>query len=340
MPKWGLEPVSPTSVGLAVPDRVVTNAELCESLNTTNPAWIERKTGIKERRFLGTDETITELAAAAAEKAIRAADITARDVDVLVVASTSPDWLMPSLGVILADRLGITTPRIVDITQHACASSVYAIYTASCLLQEPGLENALIVCAECISRNTDPLDRTTRIFFGDAAAAAVFQKTPEPGGLLSYDLGNAYSDAVSMVSPSQLCHERATEGAEVSSPYLQMDGKVVWQEATTRLPKSIDETLSAAGMDVGDVSGFALHQANVRLVQYIARRMGADLDRVAVTADTLGNTGAASPLTSLCSLARDGFARRGDVIVLGAIGAGFLWGSLCFKLSSDISVEE
>ncbi|MCX4673512.1 ketoacyl-ACP synthase III [Streptomyces sp. NBC_01381] len=338
MPRWGLAPVSPRSVSLALPDRVVTNAELCEVLDTT-PEWIEEKTGIRERRFLGDNDNITELAVESADRALALAGLEARDVDVLVVASTTPDWLMPSLGVIIADRLGIASPRIVDITQHACASSVYAIYTAACLVQEPGLENALVVCAEGFSRATGPYDRTTRIFFGDAAAAAVFSKTEASAGLLSYDLGNAFSDAVHMASPSQLAHERAVIGRELHSQYLQMDGRVVLREASTRVPKSIAETLAAAGVEVPDVSGFALHQASARLVRLIGHAVGADPDRVAVTADALGNTGAASPLTALRRLAVDGRAGQGDLIVLGAIGAGFLWGSMCFKLPNDISVE-
>ncbi|MFJ2753717.1 3-oxoacyl-ACP synthase III family protein [Streptomyces sp. NPDC087297] len=338
MPSWSMIPTGPRSVGVALPERVVTNAELCETLDST-PEWIEEKTGIRERRFLAADQNITDLAVEAAAKALTAAGLVARDVDVLVVACTSPDWMMPSLGVTVADRLGIETPRIIDITQHACASSVYATYTASCILQEPGLENALVVCAECVSRNTGPQDRTTRIFFGDAAAAMVVTRTEAPAGLLSYDLGNAYSDAVTLISPSQLRHELDTLGHEVHSPYLQMDGRTVWQEAGTRVPKSLAETLAGAGVGVEDVSGFALHQANVRLVHHIARAVGADLDRVAITADTLGNTGAASPLTSLAALARDGRARAGDLIVLGAIGAGFLWGSLCFRLPADLNVE-
>ena len=338
MPTWSMIPTSPRSVSVALPETIVSNAELCETLNTT-PEWIEEKTGIRERRWLGPDEDITGLATRAAEQALAAARLAPRDVDVLVVACTSPDWMMPSLGVIIADRLGIETPRIVDITQHACASSVYATYTASCLLQEPGLTNALVVCAECVSRNTEPGDRRTRIFFGDGAAAMVVSRTEAPAGLLAYDLGNAHSRAVTLASPALLRHEADTLGEASTSPYLQMDGRTVWQEASTRVPKSLQETLAGAGVGIAEVAGFALHQANVRLVHYIARTVGADLDRVAVTADTLGNTGAASPLTALWTLAREGRARRGDVIVLGAIGAGFLWGSMCFRLPDDIDVE-
>ncbi|MEU5021005.1 ketoacyl-ACP synthase III [Streptomyces angustmyceticus] len=326
-------------MGLALPDRVVSNAELCETLDTT-PEWIEEKTGILERRFLGADETITELAIQAGEKAVHHAGIEARDIDVLVVASSTPEWIMPSLGVIVAERLGIETPRIVDMTQHACASAVYAIHTASCLLQEPGLQNALVVCAEGASRVSDPRDRTVRIFFGDAAGATVLTRTEGSGGLLSYDLGNAYSPAVALAGPSQLNHARDTPGHEGPSPYLQMDGRVVWQEATTRLPKSVSEALAAAGVEASEVNGFAFHQANVRLLQYIVRTMGVDYEKVPITADVLGNTGAASPMTALWRLAADGRAKAGDVIVLGAIGAGFLWGSLCFQLPNDVKAEE
>lgn len=336
MPKWLLAPISPVSVSLALPDRVVTNAELCQDLDTT-PEWIEEKTGIKERRFLEADETVSDFAVEAARKAIADAGLTADQIDVLIVACTTPDWLMPSLGVCIADRLGIVSPRIVDITQHACASSVYATYQAACLLQEPGLETALIVCAERGSGGTDPLDRTTRIFFGDAAGAIVFRKSDTAGGLLSYDLGNTYSDAVRMATSAQLRLRPAAPGYTAPrGPYLEMDGKTVWQEATTRLPKSIHETLSLAGLDVADVNGFALHQANAKLVEYIGRTMGVDPERTPITADTLGNTASVSPVTSLWRLAHEGRAKRGDTVVLAAIGAGFLWGSLCFELQHDI----
>ncbi len=338
MPKWKMTPVSPVSVGLEVPDRVVSNAELCESLDST-PEWIERKTGIQKRHYLRDDEDITGMTVSAAEKALGSAGIEAHEIDVLVVATTTPDWVVPSMSAIVANELGVTTPRLMDITQHACASSVYAIYAASCMLQEPGLETALVVCPEGMSRITDPYERSVRIFFGDAAGAVALRKSEAPDGLLSYDLGNSYSSAVAMASQSQLYRERVVKGQRVSTPYLQMDGKVVWQEATTRLPTTIKETLAAAGVDITDVSGVALHQASAKLVEHIGRSLGASSDRVPITADTLGNTGAASPLTALWSLVNAGLAKRGDIIVLGAIGAGFLWGSLCFKLPADINIE-
>ncbi|MEU5404139.1 ketoacyl-ACP synthase III [Streptomyces sp. NPDC005963] len=340
MPQWALAPVSPRSVALALPERVVTNAELCETLDTT-PEWIEEKTGILERRFLEPHETVLDLAVESAEKALSAAGVGARDIDVLVVACTSPDWIMPSLGVSLAERLGIETPRILDLTQHACASSAYGIYTASCLLQEPGLDTALVVCAERGSGITDPQDRITRIFFGDAAGAVVLHKTEGGDGLLSYDLGNVYSDGVRMATAWRVGQEVPTSTTETpQSPYIFMDGNVVLREAMTRVPKSLSEALASAGVTVDEVSGFAVHQANAKLVRRIGRMAGASPDRVPVTADTLGNTAAASPLTALWRLAAEGRTRRGDVVVLGAIGAGFLFGSLVFRLPADLVAAE
>ncbi|MER5972444.1 ketoacyl-ACP synthase III [Streptomyces sp. NPDC002055] len=336
MPAWDLVPVSPCSVALALPEKVVTNAELCETLDTT-PEWIEEKTGILERRFLESHETVLDLAVESAEKAMAAAGIRARDVDVLVVACTSPDWIMPSLGVSLAERVGIETPRILDLTQHACASSVYGMYTAACLLQEPGLETALVVCAERGSGITDPQERLTRIFFGDAAGAVVLRKTDGADGLLSYDLGHVYSDGVRMPTAWRVDQEVPTSTTPTPrSPYIFMDGNVVLREAMTRVPKSLSEALSLAGVTVDEVSGFAVHQANAKLVRRIGRMAGAAPDRVPVTADTLGNTAAASPLTALWRLADEARTRRGDVIVIGAIGAGFLFGSLVFRLTTDL----
>lgn len=338
MPQWAIVPISPSSVAVSLPERVVTNADLCERINST-PEWIEEKTGIRERRYLEPGTAVADLGSDAANKALKLAGIAARDVDILIVASTSPEWVLPSLSMEIAAQVGITTPRLIDLTQQACASSIYATYLAACMLQEPGLKTAVVVCVEAGSRVTDPADRTTRIYFGDAAGAIVYQTAAEGEGLLSYDLGHAYSDAVAMPGLAAVSHEPSPAVDVPSSPYLTMDGRKVWDEATTRLPKSISETLAAAGVDAMDVAGFALHQANVRLLQYIARSMGIDIARVGITADTLGNTAAASPVTSLERLARNGLAKRGDVIVLGAIGAGFLWGSMSFKLSSDIRVE-
>lgn len=337
MPRWQLSPVSPQSVGLAVPDQVVTNAELCRTLDST-PEWIEEKTGILQRRYLDAQDTVLDLAIEAAEKALAGAGVRACEVDVLVVASTTPDWALPSMGVSVADRLGVVSPRIAAFTQTACASSVYGIYTAACMLQEPGLETALLVCAERGSAACEPGDRTTRIFFGDAAGAMVLRRTDGAAGLLSYDLGNVHSHSLRQAAPWRVRQSTTTPGEPVPEHHFYyMEGKAVLREATTRLPKSIHEALSSAGVAVREVSGFALHQANAKLVREVGRILGVDPERVPVTADTLGNTASVSPLTSLWRLARDGRARRGDIVVMGAIGAGFLFGSLCFRLPNDVA---
>lgn len=337
MPTWELTPISPRSVAVALPARVVGNDELCRDLDTT-PEWIEEKTGIRERRFVADDEDILTLACTAATRALEGAELRPEDVDVLVVATESPDWLLPSFGVTMASELGITTPRIIDITQHACAASIYATYTAACLMQEPGLQNALVVCADTPSRATDPDDRTTRIFFGDAAGAVVYRRAERSEGLLSYDLGNNYSPAVALPSTTLMGHQAAT-GRPVESRYLRMDGARVLREARAVMPRTVGRTLEDAGLDSSEISGFALHQPNARLLRRINAVMGVDDGRVPLTADTLGNTAAVAPLTSLWRLAADGLAKRGNNIVLGAIGAGFMWGSFCFRLADDLEAR-
>ncbi|MGN2637037.1 ketoacyl-ACP synthase III [Nocardia takedensis] len=334
MPTWNLAPVDLCGVAVALPKRVVTNADLCAVLDST-PEWIEQKIGVLERRFLDPEESLDDLMTEAAAAALAAGELSAAEVDVVVTATSSPDYFFPSVGITIADRLGIDTSRIVDLTQYACAASTYALHLAACLLQEQGVRTALIVCGERVSGITDPTDRTTRIFFGDAAAATVLRRT-ESGGLLAYDLGHSPHPAVNLATPWWAPHAEVGGRTEAGRTYMNMDGKVVWDQAITHVPASVRATLGHAGLAVGDIAGFALHQANVRLVREIGKVVGVDPARVPITGDVLGNTGAASPLTSLYKLATAGLARRDDVIVLGAIGSGFFWGSLCFRLGADL----
>ncbi|MFI6168329.1 3-oxoacyl-ACP synthase III family protein [Nocardia sp. NPDC051052] len=335
MPKWTLAPVTPLSLYLKIPDRRVTNAELCEQLDST-PEWIEERVGIRERRFMDPDVSLVDYSVEAVEKSIELAGLTADDIDVVISVTSTPDWFFPSFGVAIAGEVGIATTRIVDLTQTACAGVIYAIYTAGCLLQEPDLENALIVVADRYSSITDPQNRRTRILFGDAAAAMVIRRS-DTGGLLSYDLGNQPAGGARLPTPWQL--RGATASTELPrGPYLHLDGRDVWQAAVTLLPDSLLRALSAAGVKVADVSGFALHQANVRMLESMTRTLGANPELVPVTADTLGNTAAVAVLTSLHRLAQSGQTKRRDVILMGAIGAGYMWGSMCFELAEDLRV--
>lgn len=334
MPLWKLAPVAPRSVATALPERIVTNDELCAKLDC-GPEWVESRTGIRERRFAHPDTDITELLARAGEGALAAAGLRPQDIDVVVVGSSSPEWLLPAMSVTVAARLGITTPRLLDLTQTACASAVYSIYTAAHLLQEPGLRHALVLGADLPSRVTDPDDPVVRVFFGDAAAATVLSRSEgaEPG-LLSYDLGNSPDHAVHLASP----HIVATRPP--TNRYLQMNGRNVWQTATAVVPKSIHAALADANVGVDEVAAVAIHQANIRLIEHIVAELGIEPGRVPITADVLGNTASASPLTALHAVAQRRTAVAGDVLLLSAIGSGFLWGSLCFRLPADIAIKE
>ncbi|RDI69050.1 3-oxoacyl-ACP synthase III family protein [Nocardia pseudobrasiliensis] len=335
MPKWTLAPVTPLSLYVKTPKRRVTNAELCERLDST-PEWIEERVGIRERRFMDPEVGLAEFSAEAVDKAIALAGLTPGDIDVVISVTSTPDWFFPSFGVTVAGQAGIATTRIVDLTQTACAGAIYALYTAGCLLQEPGLENALIVVADRYSSITDPDDRRIRILFGDAAAAMVVRRC-ESGGVLGYDLGNQPSGGARLPTPWHLRGD--SDSTELPrGPYLHLDGRDVWQAAVTLLPDSLLRALSAAGVKVEDVSGFALHQANVRMLESMTRTLGADPELVPITADTLGNTAAVASLTALHQLAQAGRAKRRDVILMGAIGAGYMWGSVCFELADDLRV--
>lgn len=329
-------PVSPVSVAIALPETVVTNDDLSRQFDTT-PEWIERKTGILSRRRMEPGEDLLDYAARASRAALRGADLVPQDVDVVVVATSTPDWVMPSFGLQLADRLGIDTPFIVDLTQFACASAIYAIHQAALQLRD-GMKRALVVCPEAATRALDPTDRLGAVFFGDATGALVLERTRDDG-LLAYDLGHALSFGVSLPTTVGI-DVRQARGETDPSRFLAMDGPTVWSQATTALPKTLSECLGSAGIRVDDVSGFALHQANIRLLDHVVDEMGVDRDRVAVTGDSLGNTAAASPLTALARLAATGRARSGDLVTMGAIGAGFYWGSAVFRLDRDMYAEE
>lgn len=321
--------MTPVSVALNLPEDIVTNDELCAQLgHTTTSDWIERKTGIRERRFFPPATDTVEALTAAGAAAIEAANMQPSDVKFVITACTTADWLLPAMSVRVAAALGITTPHLYDLTQTACASAVYATTLAASLMHE-GPGSALIICADFGSRVTDPFDRATRIFFGDAVGAMILTKSDD--GLVAYDLGNEYSPAVRQASHHLTRHTK-------ESPYLYMDGKSVWDTAIRVVPKSIRKALADASLSVSQVEAIAFHQANIRLIQEIMRQTGASHSQVAITADTLGNTAAASPLTALYSLTEQGKCKKGNRLVLSAIGAGFFWGTCVFSLGEDISL--
>jgi 3-oxoacyl-[acyl-carrier-protein] synthase-3 len=325
-------PFAVTGTGLHLPPAVVTNHDLTRTLDTTDE-WIVARTGIRERRRLAPELATSDMCLAAARPALHAAGLAAADLDAVIVATYTYDQPLPSTSLIVKDALEATRALALDVTQAACASGVHALLLAAHLLQNPSIGNVLVLAADCASRVTRPGDRTTEVFFGDAAAAAVLTKNDTHGaGLLSYDLGSKLSYQVRIpAGGSRLPTSADTLAA--GGHYLVMDGRAVWETATTRLPQSITLAARRAGLDPSGVDHYFLHQANINILGETLKALDVPAERAPITLDKLGNTGAAGMFTALHDAVTHGRLKPGDTYVMSAIGAGFHWGTLCLRHS-------
>ncbi|WP_331730576.1 ketoacyl-ACP synthase III (plasmid) [Kitasatospora sp. NBC_00070] len=323
-------PFAITGTGIHVPPAVVTNADLTCTTRRSGD-WITARTGIHERRRLAPELATSDMALAAAHPALEEARVTPSDLDAIIVASYTLDQPMPSTALIVKDALGANGAIALDVSHAACASGVHAVLLAAHLLQNPSVSTILVIGADCASRVTRPGDRTAGVFFGDAAAAVVLTRSQTAGaGLLSYDIGSQLSYAVQIpAGGSRLptSPDTVTTGAH----YVSMDGPAVWDTATTRLPESITNATRHAGLTPQDVDHYFLHQANINILDEARRSLGIAADRVPITLDRLGNTGAAGIFTALHQTVSAGELRPGDTYVMSAIGAGFHWGTLCLR---------
>ncbi|MBW8484032.1 3-oxoacyl-ACP synthase III family protein [Actinomadura parmotrematis] len=322
-------PVAIAGTGVHLPETVVTNADLARVLNTKDE-WIVRRTGIRERRRLAPGRTASDMGAAAARSALEAAGLDAAELDAIIVSSYTGDQPLPSTALVIKDAIGADRALPLDLTQAACAGGVHALLLAAHLLQGPGTRAVLVIAADCASRVVAPGDRLSGVFFGDAAGAAVLARGDGGAGLLGWDTGSALSYGVQIrAGGSRLPTDHNTVAAGLH--HVEMDGREVWDTAVARLPASIEAAAADAGLDVAAVDHFFLHQANLNILHAALDALGVPRDRAPITLDRLGNTGAAGMLTALHETVRAGRLRAGDTYVLSAIGAGFLWGSLCFR---------
>ncbi|MFC1414076.1 3-oxoacyl-ACP synthase III family protein [Streptacidiphilus sp. N1-12] len=323
-------PFAITGTGLHLPPEVVTNEELTRTTHRSGD-WITARTGIRERRRLAPDLATSDMCVSAARPAMEAAGVRPSDLDAVVVASYTQDQPMPSTSLIVKDALGANRAIALDVANAACASGVHAVLLAAHLLQNRSITTVLVIGADCASRIIRPGDRTAGVFFGDAAAAAVLTRSRTPGaGLLSYDIGSWLSHAVQIPAGGSR-FPTSPETLAAGSHYVSMDGPAVWDTATTRLPESITNATRHAGLTPQDVDHFFLHQANINILDAARHRLGITAERVPITLDRLGNTGAAGLFTALHQRASAGELSPGDIYVMSAIGAGFHWGTLCLR---------
>ncbi|WP_276593103.1 beta-ketoacyl-ACP synthase III [Sphingomonas sp. GC_Shp_3] len=312
-----------TGTGSALPARRVSNAQLAETVDTTDE-WIVERTGIKFRHIAGPDETTATLAADAARAAIAAAGCTAQDIDLIVLATATPDQTFPSSATKVQAMLGIDDAVAFDVAA-VCSGFLYAVQVADSMIRAGSARRALVIGSETFSRILDWEDRATCVLFGDGAGAIVLEGqesagAPDDRGILAVRLhadgrhnGLLYVDG----GPSTT----GTVGK------LRMKGREVFRHAVTNLAAVLSETMAVAGLDASAIDWLVPHQANARILEATAKKLGLSPDKVVVTVDSHANTSAASVPLALDTAVRDGRITRGDLIVLEAMGGGFTWGA-------------
>lgn len=316
--------------GTAVPEQRLTNADLEQRVDTTD-AWIVERTGIRERRVAGPSDTTASLAIEAGTAAVKHAGIPPDAVDLLIVATATPEQPIPHTGAFVGEGLGLRCGSF-DLGA-GCAGFVYMLVVGSSLLTTGGLDHVLVVGAETLSRLIDPDDRSTFVLFGDAAAAFVLSRSPDDGpGVLAWDLGCDGSAAGLLEIRAGGSRMPATpETIAAGEQYLKMQGQEVFRRAVRVVVDSARTTLDRAGVAPSDVAWFVPHQANARIIDSAASRLGMPKERTIVNIDRYGNTSAASIPLALAEAADDGRLRGGDLVLMSGFGAGMTWGSALIR---------
>lgn len=315
-----------TGTGSYLPERIMTNADLEKVVDTTDQ-WIQERTGIKQRHIVADDQTTCDLAEQASRNAIEAAGISPQDIDLIIVATTTPDQVFPSTACLLQKKLDIHGCAAFDV-QAVCTGFVYALGIADNFIKAGSAKCALVVGAETLSRILDWNDRTTCVLFGDGAGAVILQASEEQGILSTHlHADGAYENLLSVPTgiskDQQLFRE---EGAHIT-----MKGGEVFKMAVNTLGRIVDETLAANNLNKSDIDWLVPHQANIRIINATGKKLGLDPDHVVVTVDQQGNTSAASVPLALDTAVRDGRIKRGEMVMLEAFGGGFTWGAALLK---------
>ena len=315
-----------TGTGGYLPERILTNQEL-EKLVDTSDEWITDRTGIKERRIAAEGQNTVDLAEQASRLAIEAAGIQPADIDLIIVATTTPDQIFPSTACLLQDRLDIHGSPAFDV-QAVCTGFVYALAVADKFIKSGSHKTALVVGAETMSRITDWTDRGTCILFGDGAGAVILQASEEAGILSTHiHADGQYRELLQVQNGVSNGYDKVKEG----SAYMEMKGNEVFRVAVNTLGRIVDETLAANDMQKEEIDWLVPHQANIRIINATAKKLRMSMDNVVVTVDKHGNTSSASVPLALDVAVRDGRIQRGDTLLLEAFGGGFTWGSALIR---------
>jgi 3-oxoacyl-[acyl-carrier-protein] synthase-3 len=318
-----------TGSGGYLPPRVVSNDELAAELATrnieTSDAWITERTGIRQRHLADKGVTTSQLATHAARAALEDAGVQAADVDLIIVATSTPDFVFPSTACLVQANIGAKGSAAFDV-QAVCSGFVYALATADAFIQAGRARTALVIGAEVFSSILDWNDRSTCVLFGDGAGAVVLQASDEPG-IMAAKLSADGSLMNILCAAGNVSH-----GVVVGDPFLRMDGQAVFKTAVTALSQSARDVCDMAGITLDQVNWLVPHQANVRIINFIGKRLGMGDDRVVVTVDHHANTSAASVPLALNVARHDGRIKQGDIVMLQGVGGGFTWGSVLARM--------
>jgi len=309
--------------GSYLPARILTNADL-EKLVETNDQWIVERTGIRERHIAAEDEFTSDLAAQAARAALEVAGLAPDDIDLLLVATTTPDLVFPSTACIVQSKLGMTNGRPAFDLQAVCSGFVYALSVADQFIKTGAARHVLVIGAETLSRITDWNDRGNCILWGDGAGAVVLGASAEPGIIATH----IHADG----RHKELLRTTSGPSTGMKEPALmRMEGNAVFKMAVNTLDRIVDETLEASGLQKSDIDWLVPHQANIRIISATAKKLGMSMDNVVTTVAGHGNTSAASVPLAFDVAVRDGRIQRGQTVLMEAFGEGFTWGSALLK---------
>jgi 3-oxoacyl-[acyl-carrier-protein] synthase III len=319
--------ISITGLGCHVPERVLSNADLAELVDT-NDEWIVSRTGIHERRIAAEDEALTDICLPAARRALEMANVDPATIDLLIVATVTPDMAFPSSSALLADMLGMPDAAAYDLSA-GCTGFVYAIAQAHAMLAAGLAKRALVIGGDVLSKILDWTDRSTLVLFGDGAGAVVMERVEE-GGFLGFELGADGGGGLNLWLPGS--GSRAFEDPE---SFVKMNGREVFKFATRVMVSSADAILTECGKTVEDIDVYVPHQANVRIIDHAAKKLGFPEEKTIVNVHKYGNTSSGSIPLALADAADDGRLEPGKLVLLTGMGAGLTWGSALIEWTHE-----
>ena len=321
--------VSITGLGVKVPDRVVTNDDLKQYVDTSDE-WIRERTGIRERRMASKDEALSDIALPASRDALAQAGVEGKDIDLLIVATVTPDMSFPSTGAILADKLGAVDAAAYDLSA-GCTGFMYALAQAYGVLVGGLAKRALVVGGDLLSRILDFEDRSTLVLFGDGAGAVVMEAVPERG-FLGFELGADGAGGQSLWLPGS-----GSRIFDDPDRLVKMNGREVFKFATRILVKSAQDVMERCGVTIDDVDVYVPHQANMRIIDHATKKLGVPSEKVVINVDRYGNTSSGSIPLALADAAQDGRLKPGKLVLMTGMGAGLTWGSALIRWTKEMN---